>query len=301
MWGKPELALVVVRGSDESRILQRPRRPEVEIRERKREQCRDADEDPGARYPPPFAEPAREPHDDQEREAEGDEPRGEHGPVLDEPVDVAEIGLPVPAVPPVARRTERDPHEPGDRDPEHPEQHPGADRPCGRLAEERDPSSRVDGEHGQERDLREHPEHVVETLEARCARDERRAENRIDVDRGERQVVGDVGWVQEDRAGDEDRADDDRDGDLQDVSPAAGAEGVVEGELRRLRLPAENGSAVGIAIGERAWRTRTSAPRSGGTTRRGCAAPPASARSRACTTSRGRRGRRGLRRACWPR
>ncbi len=82
----------------------------------------------------------------------------------------------------------------------------------------------------------------METLEARCACDERRAENRIDVDRGERQVVGDVGWVQEDRAGDEDRADDDRDGDLQDVSPAAGGRGSSKASCAGSGFPRRTGA-----------------------------------------------------------
>ena len=62
----------------------------------------------------------------------------------------------------------------------------------------------------------------MEPLEALRARNKGRAEDSVDIDRRQREVVGDVGGVEEDRAGDENRADDDRDGDFQDVSQGAG-------------------------------------------------------------------------------
>jgi hypothetical protein len=62
----------------------------------------------------------------------------------------------------------------------------------------------------------------VKALEVLRARDEGRAEYRVDVDRRKREIVGDVCGVEEEGADDEDRADDERESDLQDASPTAG-------------------------------------------------------------------------------
>ena len=53
-------------------------------------------------------------------------------------------------IPPQRRRGEREPHDPGEPQPDHAEQHPGADRACGRLAREPCASPRVDGERDEE-------------------------------------------------------------------------------------------------------------------------------------------------------
>ena len=66
---------------------------EVEVRRDEREERRDGDEHRRAGEPPAVAEPARETHHDEEREADREELRGEHRPVLDQPVEVAQLAL----------------------------------------------------------------------------------------------------------------------------------------------------------------------------------------------------------------
>ena len=61
---------------------------------------------------------------------------------------------------------ERQVHEPHDREPEHAEQHPGADRTGRGLARERGTLARVDPQRREQRDLRERPEDVQEAFEA---------------------------------------------------------------------------------------------------------------------------------------
>ena len=95
-------------------------------------------------------------------------------------------------------------------EPEHPEEHPGADRAGRRLAGERGAAPRVQPERQQERDLRENPERRRRSARsASRSVDEVRAEDRVDVDRGEREVVRDRGRVEEERA-DRERRDDER-------------------------------------------------------------------------------------------
>ncbi len=60
---------------------------------------------------------------------------------------------------------ERQVDEPHDREPEHPEQHPRADRAGRGLPRERGALARVDPQRREQRDLREHPEDVQEALE----------------------------------------------------------------------------------------------------------------------------------------
>ena len=243
MSGSPSSRSYVSGGRDESGVLERLRRSEVEVGEGEREERRDPDEDAGAGQPPPFAEPAGEAHHDDQRDAERDEARGEHDPVLDEPVEVAEVGLVVAPVPPVRDRAKRNPHEPRDRDPEHPEEHPRADRPRRRLAHERDSSPRIDREHGEERDLRERPQQVVEALEALRAGDECCAEDLVDVDRRKGEVVRHVRRVEEERSNCEDRGDGDREGDSQRAPPRAS--GAVPLNSVSAGLPRSTGAAYG--------------------------------------------------------
>ena len=61
----------------------------------------------------------------------------------------------------------------------------------------------------EQRDLRENPERVEDALVALCLRDELRAEDRVDVDRGEREVVGNRGRIEKERP-DGERRDDER-------------------------------------------------------------------------------------------
>ena len=104
-------------------------------------------------------------------------------------------------------------------EPEHPEQHPRADRPGRRLAREAGAAPRVDPERHEERDLREDPDDVEEALVALRPLDEVGAEDRVDVDRREREVVRHRRRVEEERAERERRDDERGEDDPQKASP----------------------------------------------------------------------------------
>ena len=132
------------------------------------------------------------------------------------------------------------------RETEHPEQHPRADRPGGRLPREGSAALGVDPERDEERDLREHPVDVEEALVPLRALDEVGAEDRVDVDRSEREIVRNGGRVEEIRSGRERRR--------RRARRARSSEGVSEDGRRevdellgfRLRL-AEDGRGVRVA------------------------------------------------------
>jgi hypothetical protein len=90
--------------------------------------------------------------------------------------------------------------EPCDREAEHAQEHPGADGPRRRLACERGAALRVEPQRDQQRYLCEQPVEVEEALVAPSALDEVRAEERVDVDGPERELVRDGGRVEEERA-----------------------------------------------------------------------------------------------------
>ena len=92
---------------------------------------------------------------------------------------------------------ERKVHEPRDAEAEHPEEHPRADRPRRGLPRESGAAARVEPERDEQRDLREHPVDVEEAVVALRPLDEVGAEDRVDVDPAERQVVRDGGGVEE--------------------------------------------------------------------------------------------------------
>ena len=83
-----ELGLVHARGLEERLVAERLRR-EVEVGSDEREDRSDRDEDRCARQPPTVTEAAREPHDDEERDADREELGGQRRPVLEDPVEVA--------------------------------------------------------------------------------------------------------------------------------------------------------------------------------------------------------------------
>ena len=167
---------------------------------------------------------------------------GEHGPVLEDPVEVAEVALAPAPLPPVRRERERKVHEPGDRETEHPEEHSRADRPRRRLPHESSAALRVDPERDEERDLREHPVDVEEPLVALRALDEVGAEDRVDVDRPEREVVRNGGRVEEER-GERERRDAEHD-------EGGSSEGVSEDGRR------EVDELLGLRLALRAGRAR---------------------------------------------
>ncbi len=182
------LSLVLAAGAHELGVVQRLGRDQVRAGER--EQRRDADERRRARDPPPLAQPAGQRHHDQERQRDGEERRAELGPVADEPLDVPDLDGVVPSLPPHRHEPERQPDEPDDAEPEHPEQHPGADPARRRLLHEPDTASRVHPQHQQEHHLREQPVEHEEPLVAAGVADELRAEGGVDVDARQGEPLG---------------------------------------------------------------------------------------------------------------
>ncbi len=158
---------------------------------------RDHGEDAGSGDPPPRAEPAGERHDDEERDADRDERPAQRQPPAEDGLEVADPRDVVSAVPPQGRDRERQLRQPHDREPDHPEEHPGADRPGRRLADEPRAPLRVHPERRQSDDLRERPVDVEEALVALRLGHELAAEGRLHVHAGERQVVRDDAARQE--------------------------------------------------------------------------------------------------------
>ena len=130
-----ELAAVLLRCGHES-LVAKWIRGEVEVRRDEREEGGDGDEHRGAGEPPPVSEPACEAHHDEECEADREELGSEDRPVLEQPVDVAQLALPVSPGPPVRGEAERQVDEPDDPEPQHPEEHSRSDRARRRLARE---------------------------------------------------------------------------------------------------------------------------------------------------------------------
>ena len=161
----------------------------------------------------------------EERERDREELRAEEEPVLEEPLEVAELRLLVPSRPPVPREAERQPDEPDDAEPEHPEEHPGADRAGRRLAREHGAASRVQPERHEQRDLRQHPEDVEDALVPFRVVHELLAEGCVDVDRGQGQAVRDGGRIEQEPSDRECREDDRGEGCSQKASPTSGAFG----------------------------------------------------------------------------
>ena len=144
--------------------------------------------------------------------------------------------------PPVRGDPERDPDEPGDAEPQHAEEHPGADGACGGLASERRPAARIEPERRKQRDLGEDPVHVEEPLVALGLVDELGAEGPVDVDGRETEVVRHRGGKEQERAGDESCGDDDREDCSQNASPGrASGLGPGSGSARRSSTGAANG------------------------------------------------------------
>jgi hypothetical protein len=141
----------------------------------------------------------------------------------------------------VGRKAKRDLDEPDDGKPEHPEEHPGPDRARRRLAREHGSAACVEPEHGQEGDLGEHPVGVQEPLVALRSGDGLAAEELVDRDGSQNEVVGDVGGEEEEGADDERGQDDDRDGDPQNAGLGSGGKrGSTSGER-----PSSTGEAYG--------------------------------------------------------
>ena len=156
-----------------------------------------------------------------------DERAAELEPVAERPLEVARLGQVVPPRPPDIEQRERKLDEPDDPEAEHAEQHPGADRPGGRLPGEPRPAPRVDPQRREERDLPEHPGEEEEPLDVDGLANECLAEDGVDVDAGEMQAGGNRGAEEERCAhepdGDRDSGDDDAGGAVQAGSIPTGS------------------------------------------------------------------------------
>ena len=195
----------------------------------------DRDEHGRAGDPPRLAEPAGEEHHDEQGDADRDERAAELEPVAERPVEVARLGQVVAARPPEVEQPERELDEPDDPEPEHAEQHAGADRPGGRLAREAGAAAGVDPERREQRDLPEHPGDEEEALDARRPRRTRRlAEDGVDVDCGEVQAG------RHRRAEEQRRADEPGRGRGDDERPSGrGGSGRLDSRCSRRRLEVE--------------------------------------------------------------
>ena len=142
------------------------RRAGNEVRLDEREARADGNEHGCAGYPPRLAEATGEEHHDEQGDADRDERAAELEPVAECPFQVAHLAQVMAARPPEVEHSEGELHEPDDPQPEHPEQHAGADRPGGRLAHVAGPTAGVDPEGGEQGDLLEQPGDEEEALDA---------------------------------------------------------------------------------------------------------------------------------------
>ena len=143
---------------------------------------------------------------------------------------------------------ERQVDEPDDAQPEHPEQHPGSDRPGRGLPHEHGAAPGVDPQREEKRDLREHPEDVEDALVPLRLGDEVRAEDVVDVDRVECQAARNRGRIEEERADGECRDDERGEESLQKASPTRGDRQEVVLVGRSLPALAESGALYGYRL-----------------------------------------------------
>ena len=205
----------------QGRILER-RRLADEIRLGERKCGSDRDEHARARNPPCLAEAAGEKHDHKEGGADRDERSAQLEPVAECPIQIAQLTQVVAAGPPEVEQAEGELHEPDDPEPEHAEQHAGADWPgCG-LADEAHPAAGVDPERRNECDLLHHPGDKEEALDAHCFVNKPSAEDRADVHGSEVQA-GRYRGVEEQRGAPQPGCGCADDGDRSDEAGQAGS------------------------------------------------------------------------------
>jgi hypothetical protein len=179
---QPLRALVRACVGEQRRVAQRVRAERDEVRNRELEPGADRDEDKRARQPPHLRQLLGDRHHDHECEADGEERRAQLCPVAGGPREVPLAGRVVAAIPPMLRDAERQVAEPDQREAEHAEEHPGADRAGCRLPGERRTALCVEGEDAERCDLRREPVPVPEALVARCAPDRGCSERRCRID-----------------------------------------------------------------------------------------------------------------------
>ncbi len=169
----------------------------VRVRRDEQHERHDSGEDRSARDPPPEAESPSKTHHDEQRDRQRDERDPELRPAAEHCVEVAGMRDVVTALPPERDDGEGELDEPDDREAEHAEQHPRADRARRRLARVAAADPRPDGERAQHGEGLERPDQEQQPLVALGTRHERAAEDRVDVDVRERERVGDGGTREE--------------------------------------------------------------------------------------------------------
>ena len=137
---------------------------------------------------------------------------------------------------------ERKPDQPDDAEPEHAEQHSGADRTGRRLAGKHGTAPRVDPQGREQHDLSQNPGDVEEALVPPRLVDESGSEGLVDVDGGECEISRNVRREQQDGGDDESGRDDDPECCSQKVSPGS-ASG--SGSTIGVGRPASTGAAYG--------------------------------------------------------
>jgi hypothetical protein len=193
----------------------RPLETRVDVRADEDDHRRDRRQHGGAGDPPPRPEPPREAHHDEQGHADGDERHAERHPVAEDRLEVAHRRDVVPTAPPELDHGERELREPDDRQAQHPEEHPRAERARRRLLREPAAVPCVEGERAQRDERSEHPEDEAEAFVPLCAVDEVAAEHRVDVDVGEGQTVGHHAGGQDPGEGDPARDQGDADRELE--------------------------------------------------------------------------------------
>jgi hypothetical protein len=126
-----------------------------EVRKEECEEERKTDEDRRSCQPPPIAQGCGKRHHDQDGEADEEKRAAEAEPVLEHPPAVAHVRDTVPPLPPELRKAERELDEPEEREPDHSEEHPGADPTCRGFPREARPEDGVEPQHDDEGHLRE--------------------------------------------------------------------------------------------------------------------------------------------------
>ena len=213
-------------------ILQRRRRGQVGLREREAGSDRDEHERTGD--PPDLAQPPREEHHDEERDAERDERAAELEPVAERPLEVARLRQVVPSCPPDVEQREGQLDQPDEPEAEHAEQHSRADRPRCRLPGEPRPATGIDPERREEGDLPEDPGEQEEPLDVHRLADERLAEHGVGIDAGEVQAGRDRRAEEERRAHEPDGERDSRSDEPDGAVQAGSIPMIPVGSVRRL-------------------------------------------------------------------
>ncbi len=172
-----ELLLVGVRRRLERRPAERLLSRD-QVREEEREEGRQRDECRPARQPPPVADDLGDPDHDEDRETDEEELRAEAEPAVDDPLLVRGQRDVVAALPPELDEAERELEEPDQPEAEHGEEHPGPDRAGGGLTHELRADPRIDGDHGDDDDLRQDEVPADEALVALGLREGRGREER---------------------------------------------------------------------------------------------------------------------------